>query len=347
MKIQTPFCLLAAAALSWSVPAIAQDLTLDTLAVRLILDQNGLTNTPVSQVITVESNRVTALKLSGLQLVKLPAEIGGLSALKYLTLSDNLLDSLPPQVWDLSQLVELDLGGNRIKSLNPEVANLKYLLILGLRGNGLTALPIETYTLPRLTTLLLAGNSLDSLPEAIADIPFLSYLDLSGNRLKSIPYTVAAMDLDSLDLSSNVLDTLPDLITMMKAGTKVHLAANHLCNLNPSLDGWAQGKDPGYKATQVCGAGIRRMAARASGPVLRAFREGNSLRLDVTGPGNAPGTLEISVLDPSGRTVLRMPIAAGTPALDVPLALGGPRGFLWAELRVDGKPAAVTPVIPR
>src|SRR4051794_32493204 len=130
MKIQNPFFPLAMiAALSFSALASAQDLVQDTLTVRLLLDQNGLASTPVFQVITVESDRVTALRLSGLKLVRLPAEIGDISALKYLTLTDNLLDSLPMEVWNLSQLVELDVGGNRLKALDPKVANLKKLLI--------------------------------------------------------------------------------------------------------------------------------------------------------------------------------------------------------------------------
>ncbi|MDB5049369.1 MAG: Leucine rich repeat protein [Fibrobacteres bacterium] len=349
MKIRNPFFFLAAlATLSVCAPAYAQDFVQDTLAVRLLLDQNGLVSTPASQVITVESDRVSALKLSGLKLVKLPAEIGGLSALKYLTLTDNLLDSVPGELWDLSQLVELDLGGNRLKALDPKVANLKKLLLLGLRDNGLPSLPGETYTLVNLTTLLLAGNSLDTLPEAIANLPFLQYLDLSDNLLRTIPFTVAAMDkLDSLDLSSNLLESLPDLITEMNAATKVHLGANRLCNLDAPLDAWAKGKEPGYQATQICGAGVRQVAAGSSGPVLRALSDGKILRVDMRGLGNTQGTLEIVFRDVSGRMVLRMRPAEGARALEIPwAALGRAQGFLWAELRVGGKSAAVAPVLP-
>ncbi|HKP96290.1 MAG TPA: leucine-rich repeat domain-containing protein [Fibrobacteria bacterium] len=344
MKIPNRFLQLSAAAfLSLSAPAAAQDLVQDTLAVRILLDQNGLTAMPVSQVITVQAQRVAALELSGLQLVDLPPQIGVLSALKYLVLSDNLLDSLPGEVWDLSGLVELDLGGNRIGALDPRVAGLKNLLILGLRDNGLASLPPAVYTLPQLTTLLLAGNALDTLPEAVADLAFLSYLDVSGNLLKSVPYTLAAMDLDSLDLSSNLLETLPGLITGMKAGTRVRLASNRLCDLGGSLDAWAEGKEPGYKAAQTCGAGVRRAAARAAGPGLRAMWDGDVLRIGITGLGNAPGTVEVLIRDASGREALRLPAAAG--ALEIPRsALGAAGGFYWAELRRDGKSALVAPV---
>src|SRR6478672_3969713 len=98
----------------------AQDLRQDTLAVRILLDQNGLTATPVAQVVQIDpaAGRVTALRLGGRSLSVLPAEIGSMDALRYLVLSDNLLDSFPAAIWDLDGLVELDLGGNRIASLD-------------------------------------------------------------------------------------------------------------------------------------------------------------------------------------------------------------------------------------
>jgi Leucine-rich repeat (LRR) protein len=329
-------------------PVRAQDLVQDTLAVRILLDQNGLTSMPVSQVVTVESERVTALKLTGLQLLSLPPQIGVLDQLKYMTLTDNLLDSLPDQLWDLANLVELDLGGNRLAALSPKVAKLDKLLLLGLRDNDLPSLPVEVYALPNVSTLLLAGNQLDTLAEAIADPPFLKYVDASGNQLRSVPYTMAAMDLDSLDLSSNVMVSLPDLITGMKAQTRVHLASNRLCDLGSSLDAWAQGKDPGYKASQVCGAAVRRTASRAGAPSLRAFRDGNSLRLDFRGLGNVQGTVEIALRDLAGRTALRLEAPAGIREMSIPsAALAGRNGFLWAELRVNGKPLFTVPVVPR
>lgn len=333
--------------LAISISVKAQDLIQDTLAVRILLDQNGLTDTPVSGVATVAAQRVTGLRLSGLELLRLPPEIGSLSALKYLTLSDNLLDSLPAEIWDLSALVELDLGGNRIGSLDHGIGRLGNLLLLGLRDNGLATLPAEVFALPQLTTLLLSGNQLDTLPDAVADPPFLAYLDLSGNRLRTIPFTMAAMDLDSLDLSNNVLESLPGLITSMKPGTRVHLAANRLCTLTGPLDAWAEAKEPGYKAAQICDAGVRPASAPAGGAVFTAVRIGDGLRLDFGGLANTPGGLEIRILDAAGREAARARAAAGDRSLEIPIASpGGSRGFLWAEARRAGKPAWVTPVIP-
>ncbi|GEM_PF-3293836 len=329
------------------LPAAAQDLVQDTLAVRILLDQNGLTGTPVAQVVTIESQRVTQLHLANLKLVKLPTQISALDALKYLVLSGNLLDSLPAEIWNLTSLVELDLGGNLLGHLDPRVSKLSNLLLLGLRGNGLTTLPAEIFTLPQLETLLLAGNDLDTLSGDVANLLFMKYLDLSGNQLKGIPYTMAAMDkLDSLDLSSNILETLPDLITEMKASTKVHLASNRLCNLSSALQAWADGKSPGWLATQVCGAPVRPVAARSSGPYLRAFADGDGLRLDYAGLRAGSGPREILIRDVSGRVVLRLPLDNASSTVAIPKASLGGRGFFLAELRADGRTAAVASILP-
>jgi hypothetical protein len=342
-----------------AVPAQSQDFIQDTLAVRILLDQNGLLDKPVSQVITAEGQRVTQLRLSGLGLVSLPPQIGALSALKYLVLSGNLLDSLPAETWSLGNLVELDLGGNRIGMLDARVGGLTKLLFLGLRGNGLTSLPASMFGLPQLEILLLTDNALDSIPEAIADLAFLRYADLSANRLTAVPYTLAAMDaLDSLDLSGNLIETLPELITEMKASTKVRLGANRLCDLSPRLQAWAEGKEPGWFATQACGSPVRGVSARAAGPFLRAFSDGGFIRLDYAAPRGA-SRLEAVFTELSGRTVRSIPLTAASMAIvsragvsttvastAVPKSDLGARRFLWAQLRADGRTVAVAPVLP-
>lgn len=344
-------CLITLTALiataSLAAPALAQDLIQDTLAVRILLDQNGLFDKPVSQVIATEAERVTQLRLSGLGLVSLPPEIGALSALKYLVLTGNLLDSLPAETWSLGSLVGLDLGGNRIGRLDARIGGLSNLLFLGLRGNGLTALPPELFGLQQLETLLLTDNALDSIPEAIAELPFLKYADLSANRLTAIPFTIAAMDaLDSLDISGNLIESLPDLITGMNASTKVKLGSNRLCDLSPGLQAWAESKEPGWFATQVCGSPVRGVSARAPGPFLRAFSDGASVRIDYAAPRGA-SRLEAVFADVSGRSIRNIALAAEAGAtVVVPKADLGPRRFLWVQLRADGRTVAVTPVLP-
>ena len=345
MKIQNPpnrrtlaaFLALSAIAIG-SIPVRAQDLVQDTLAVRILLDQNGLTATPVAQVAQIDPSvsRITALRLSGLKLTGLPPQISSLTALKYLVASDNLLDSLPAAVWSLANLVELDLGGNRIQTLDPRVSQLQALLLLGLRGNSLLAVPASLFTLPHLETLLLAANSLDTLPEAVADMAFLKYLDVSQNVLRTVPFTMAAMDgLDTLDLSSNVMESLPDL-SGLKPAAKVRIAANRLCNMGAQQQAWADGKEPGWKATQVCGSAVRPQAARALPKGLRAFSADGFVRFDLSGAGDAGLPRELILRDAGGRELLRKSVAAGTEEMFLPRA-GLGRGMVWAEVRGGGE----------
>lgn len=326
-----------------AAPSRAQDLAQDTLAVRILLDQNGLTAMPASRVIEIDPKaaRVTALRLADLQLTSLPPQIGALTALKYLVLSGNLLDSLPSAVWGLASLVQLDLGGNRLGALDARVSGLKNLLLLGLRENGLASLPPALFDLPQLETLLLARNALDTLPEAVAELAFLRYLDLSGNQLRTVPFTVAAMDaLDSLDLSSNLMTGLPDAIRGLPAAARVRLGSNRLCALGPELEAWADAEDPAWKATQACGNAVRPRSAHAAGPALRGFRAGGRVRVDWAKPAAAPG--ELVLRDVSGRERSRIAIAAGAMGAEADAGAG----LLWAELREGGRVRATGAVPP-
>jgi hypothetical protein len=326
--------------------ARAQDLQQDTLAVRILLDQNGLLSTPVSQVVQIDpaAARVTALRLSGRSLSALPDQIGSMDALKYLVLSNNLLDSLPAAVWNLTSLVELDLGGNHLASLDARVGRLQSLLFLGLRGNGLASLPDSVFALPQLETLLLTDNLLDTLPEAVANFAFLKYLDLAGNVLRALPYTLAALQtLDTLNLSGNLIESLPGTMTQMKASTKVFLDKNRLCDLDPALTAWANGKEADWRSSQDCGIAIRPQARAARGPSMRAWAEAGWVRLDWSGTEAWEGDRSLILRDASGREVLRAPIDRRATGASLRHATGG---FLWAELRVGNRVAAMAAVAP-
>jgi hypothetical protein len=327
-------------------PARSQDLRLDTLAVRVLLDRNGLTAVPASQVAGIDpaAQRVTSLRLGGLKLTALTPEIGSLDALEYLVLSDNLLDSLPAALWDLRNLVELDLGGNRVAALDPGVGRLGSLLFLGLRGNGLSALPDSLFGLPNLETLLLTGNALDTLPEAVGGMAFLRYLDVSGNALRALPYTIAALGaLDTLDVSENALENLPPSVASLPGAATVRLEGNRLCHLSADLEAWADAKDPGWKGSQVCAGAIRPAARAVRGPRLRAFAAVGRLRVQWSAAAGLKGEGAVILRNAMGREVARRKVEAGTTEIAIPIPASG---FLWAELREGNRLAARAEVAP-
>jgi hypothetical protein len=71
----------------------------DYMAVRAILDANGLQNIPVTSVISERGGRVNGLFLdSTLHIAEIPAAIGDLTALRFLQLQNNRLTSLPDEI---------------------------------------------------------------------------------------------------------------------------------------------------------------------------------------------------------------------------------------------------------
>lgn len=331
-------------------PAYAQTLAQDTLAVRVLLDENALTAVPVSAVATIDSsNRVVALDLSGRKLLKVTSEIGSITRLKSLVLSDNLLDSLPAEIWNLDQLVSLDLSGNHLTSLDARVGLLPNLLFLSLRSNALAALPPALFTLPNLEILLLSRNSLDTLPAGVADLVFLKYLNVSGNHLRGLPDEVAAMNqLDSLDLGGNFLAGLPEVITAL-THPKVYLGDNQLCNLSAAVSAWATGKDPAWQSTQTCGIAVRPLSALPRGSLLSARTEGDAVLVDfpLRAGSNSQATYEIGLLDASGRVAYRAMVRTGSLRIGrEELGSFRGRGRLWAELRSGGRVLAAVPVFP-
>ena len=68
-----------------------------------------------------QSDEDTSLDLSGLQLTRLPAEIGKLTALKSLYLSKNQLTSLPAEIGKLTALTTLSIAANHLTVLPPQI----------------------------------------------------------------------------------------------------------------------------------------------------------------------------------------------------------------------------------
>jgi len=121
-----------------------EDYACDSLAVRAILDSNGLTSRDINSVVEkIEDGRITRVSFNSLDLSTLPPEIGNLTGLKILELDSNKLTSLPPEIGQLSTLVLLKLSYNQLTVLTPDIGKLSVLDGLDLSNNKLTGLPPE------------------------------------------------------------------------------------------------------------------------------------------------------------------------------------------------------------
>lgn len=69
-------------------------------------------------------NKWRSFSLSGKKLSTLPPEIGLLTSLETLDLSDNLFVSLPTEITYLKNLKRIDLSRNRLKTLPDKIGQL-------------------------------------------------------------------------------------------------------------------------------------------------------------------------------------------------------------------------------
>ena len=177
-------------------------------------------------------NHTAELKMGPMGLSHLPPEIGDLTSLTVLDLSNNQLTSLPAEIGKLTSLTELDLSNNKLTTLSAEIGNLTSLTKLSLYDNQLTALPAEIGKLTSLNWLSLSNNQLTALPVEIGKLTSLTGLYLTQNQLTSLPAEIGKLtSLTELYLFSNQLTALPSEIGKLTSLTKLYLFSNQLTAL--------------------------------------------------------------------------------------------------------------------
>lgn len=78
--------------------------------------------------------------------------------LRWLILTDNLLETLPAELGQCQRLQKLMLAGNLLSQLPSSLANCQNLELLRIAANQLTELPSWLFSMPRLAWLAFAGN---------------------------------------------------------------------------------------------------------------------------------------------------------------------------------------------
>jgi Leucine-rich repeat (LRR) protein len=175
------------------------------------------------------------LNLCCCHLKKLPNWIGNFSKLTELDLSHNELKSLPDTIGNLSKLKKINLAGNRLQTLPETFGNLTSLEEF-YPASCLTSLPESFGNLSSLKTFYVSNTSLKRLPESFGNLRSLRELFIdkfleeefhfpkSMKNLKAlrkldlsafdkVPDFVGELkDLTILDISHNMLYTLPDFI---------------------------------------------------------------------------------------------------------------------------------------
>lgn len=230
-----------------------QDYTRDSLAVRAILDSNGLDSITVASVTDSSGGRIWRLRLRAKNLTIIPPEIGNLTGLKELELRNNTISTLPPETGNLTEMTRLYLSFNNLSSLPPDIGNLTRLTILYIFFNELTSLPSEIGNLTNLAVLCIEGNHLTVLPPEVGNLGKLGCLTAHENDITSIPPEIGNLaSLVELNLARNELVTLPDSIVNLTPTVKLDLGYNKLdnTNLSDTVIIWADTYDPDWRDTQ-------------------------------------------------------------------------------------------------
>ncbi|MEZ5384708.1 MAG: P-loop NTPase fold protein [Prosthecobacter sp.] len=148
-----------------------------------------------------------ALNLSGLGLAVLPPEIGKLSFLEQLILSENKLSELPLEFSYLKNLKTCDLRQNRFTSFPLKLCKLTDLEVLLISYNQIEVLPPEIGMLSKLRRLGVRNNRISELPPEIGKLTELVELGVENNRLWRLPHELEFLEkLEMLFLHEN-----PDL----------------------------------------------------------------------------------------------------------------------------------------
>ncbi|XP_066296940.1 malignant fibrous histiocytoma-amplified sequence 1 homolog [Branchiostoma lanceolatum] len=150
------------------------------------------------------------LDLRSNPLQMLPAEVGHLTNIKHLDLSNCKLQTLSPELGRLAQLEWLDLRSNPLQTLSAEVGHLTNIKHLDLSNCNLQTLSPELGRLAHLEWLNLRSNMLQTLPAEVGHLTNIKHLDLSNCNLQTLsPELGRLAHLEWLNLRSNMLQTLP------------------------------------------------------------------------------------------------------------------------------------------
>jgi hypothetical protein len=155
---------------------------------------------------------VLGLSLVRKELLEVPKQIEGLTAIKYFDFEGNSIANLPDFIGELKELEEVYLYKNKI-----------------------TTTPSSLSKLTKLRNLVLANNLLNSFPN-IGDAKNLELLDLSNNKINKIPPEIITLTkLRFLYLDNNDIKSLPVELFQLPNLERLYLQGNPLTEKDISL----------------------------------------------------------------------------------------------------------------
>ena len=187
------------------------------------------------------------LSFSYINLGEFPSNIGELSSLQYIHISDcGIHGSIPSSIENLTNLISIQVYDNnhdlpdslgldsQLSGLIPsEIANIDSLRYIRFDNNNLTGhIPTEVGGLENLIYLILSGNQLiGEVPLSIMSSSSLASLALNNNQFSGqIPIEIVGLiNLQTIDLSRNLFTgTIPTEISELSSLYYINLSHNQL-----------------------------------------------------------------------------------------------------------------------
>ncbi len=180
----------------------------DTTFKALDFSKNKLT--PLDWQNIIKARQLEILILDSCDIQTLPEQIGLLTNLKNISLSNNKISKLPNSFSKLKKLSNINLNFNEFYEFPEQIASISNLEILFIGKNKLVSLPNSISNIRKLRMINVAYNELILLPESICNLVNLQVLNVSNNKLIQLPTKMGEMKkLKSLVLYNNYVIDLP------------------------------------------------------------------------------------------------------------------------------------------
>ncbi|MBF0433165.1 MAG: leucine-rich repeat domain-containing protein, partial [Fibrobacteria bacterium] len=206
----------------------------DSLAVRFILDTNGMQTRQVEDFVKWEGGRVSVLDLSNTQLEVIPDTIKTLQSLRELRLSATSLTQISDSICNLGELAKLYIDQNQLEVLPDSLHRLKKLLELDVHQNKLEVIPDSLGSLINLKRLNLGKNKIKNLPANIGRLINLTYFNIGNNQISALPDSIGNLSLlDTLNIFHNYFRTIPASLSGLTRLTFLEAAHNEFSKAIP------------------------------------------------------------------------------------------------------------------
>eukprot|EP01032_Pedospumella_encystans_P026062 gene26062-29438_t len=172
------------------------------------------------------------LWLHGNNFHTVPQEIGHMQNLRMLVMSNCSLQALPAEMNQLHQLQLLDISYNNFPAFPLAVCFISNLVNLGSTHNNLLSLPAQIWYLSHLENLYVGFNQLTTLPVEMGSMPSLQSIVAESNRLTSLPIELANTPLSYLQVSQNLLQSIPGAL-LQKPGLYIDYTYTPISNGPP------------------------------------------------------------------------------------------------------------------